>query len=539
MPSSVKPLSFFQAAKSKLSTATTMERADEVSKVARLLALSLPRTKKWRHPSAYFNASRETESNSSTSIASLPPTQPLETTSIEPTSKFTAPFPTQELTPFALSKVDSLEISSQCSAGEDIKQQVILIGREEDYDEESNHPRELEEDSMISPDSFEGASEGAQLAINKALIDNGDSKGLKKKQSFTNFLSHPGPPPFNSELPPSSSPASLGSQLKPIDIPDRETMISNQNSEPGVAEEPHYLFPLPHVVGPPQLSLQKPRLQSSSLPPFELQSSKATSSMTTYPYEQQKIHLTHDIKRDYSPCLPGTRTTLLKSIHDWVYDLAAPNVAILRGCPGTGKTSIAMSLVRRLDEKGILGANFFCQREKHFTLDPRDLWHMIAVQLIEKYPTTAESFALMEEDGLFDLSSSSIEDLIDLTIIRRLLLPVSADHPIAIVIDALDEFDGIGSNGTIRNELFESLRLWREFPPHCRLFITTRGHRDLSIILDSPTIFTLDTGVKRSTETDVDIRRYYQANFPQSALVLSRFTPTLPDELSIASRDLI
>jgi hypothetical protein len=52
----------------------------------------------------------------------------------------------------------------------------------------------------------------------------------------------------------------------------------------------------------------------------------------------------------------------LADLKEWVLDDAAPKVCWLNGMAGTGKTSIAHTLCDIMDEKGMLGASFFCLR---------------------------------------------------------------------------------------------------------------------------------------------------------------------------------
>ncbi|KAH8830919.1 hypothetical protein DL96DRAFT_983592 [Flagelloscypha sp. PMI_526] len=422
---------------------------------------------------------------------------------------------------------------------------------------------ETEDFALISPNSFIGANQGPSFAGSIMLSDQGGSRGPKKKQSLTDILLPYDTPSSGNELVLNPSPVTASRQLETPLTPEQDATLFDQNLVLVTAQEHHSWSPPPVI---PQQSRQvhrdssqNPKLQISNLPLFELQRSKVTLSRSistpertpltgetskNYISSRPEVNMekirsmlsngprSRDFGREHSPCLPGTREGLLKRIHHWVQDPTAPNVATLHGHPGTGKSTLTTSLVRELGEQDILGAHFFCRREQYIQHNPRDLWCLIALKLIQKYPAAAETFALLMEDKLSDPSSLSIEDLFDVTI-RRPLLSVSADRPIVVVIDALDQFGGSELNSSVRSELLRSLDFWRGLPTHCRLYITTRGQGDLSTVLKSSANFTLDSGTRRSTETDEDIHLYFKSHFSRIAGRFKGLSRTWPSESDI------
>src|SRR6266478_4418289 len=62
------------------------------------------------------------------------------------------------------------------------------------------------------------------------------------------------------------------------------------------------------------------------------------------------------------PCTPGTRQWIVDKIHRWLENQQAPNILLLSGCPGAGKSTIASTLVRNLAEMGVVFSEFFCKR---------------------------------------------------------------------------------------------------------------------------------------------------------------------------------
>ena len=69
--------------------------------------------------------------------------------------------------------------------------------------------------------------------------------------------------------------------------------------------------------------------------------------------------------RDGEPpeCLEGTRVDLLKEIEGWSANPGDRCIFWLNGMAGTGKSTIARTVARKLDTKGCLGASFFFSRD--------------------------------------------------------------------------------------------------------------------------------------------------------------------------------
>ena len=58
------------------------------------------------------------------------------------------------------------------------------------------------------------------------------------------------------------------------------------------------------------------------------------------------------------PCMEETRENLLVEIDEWLEDFCAPNILWITGSPGSGKSTIASSLVPRLMKRRRLGSYF-------------------------------------------------------------------------------------------------------------------------------------------------------------------------------------
>ena len=139
--------------------------------------------------------------------------------------------------------------------------------------------------------------------------------------------------------------------------------------------------------------------------------------------------------------MKGTREHILAELLSWVHDDMAPKVYWLSGMAGTGKSSIAHSLCEILDERGILGASYFCSRSESVLRDPSRIIPTITSMLARSSsPILSEIYQVLEKDP--DASSlNSLPTQFD----RLLTGPISRVIPKGtktykvVVIDAIDE----------------------------------------------------------------------------------------------------
>ncbi|RXW11781.1 hypothetical protein EST38_g14074 [Candolleomyces aberdarensis] len=61
-----------------------------------------------------------------------------------------------------------------------------------------------------------------------------------------------------------------------------------------------------------------------------------------------------------SGCTPGSRISLLAMLLVWAKDLRSPHLFWLSGLAGTGKTTVSKTFCSQLNNRGLLGASFFC-----------------------------------------------------------------------------------------------------------------------------------------------------------------------------------
>jgi hypothetical protein len=146
--------------------------------------------------------------------------------------------------------------------------------------------------------------------------------------------------------------------------------------------------------------------------------------------------------------MEGTRVQILAELEEWVFDNAAPKVCWLNGMAGTGKSSIAHTLSKMLDEKHMLGASFFCSRSASQEVRNASLViPTIAYELSQSSPLLRSTIGQAIEDkpdvALFHTLSMQFRLLLVKPIMHALGASVKAYK--TVVIDALDECTKLGT----------------------------------------------------------------------------------------------
>ena len=137
--------------------------------------------------------------------------------------------------------------------------------------------------------------------------------------------------------------------------------------------------------------------------------------------------------------MENTRVQILADLEDWAQDPSAPKVYWLNGHLGTGKTSIAHTLSKRLDAKQMLGASFFCSRTA--LRDARVIIPTIASILSRSNPKIRSALCevLGSNPDVADLNS--LPEQFSSLLVKPIKRVIGNDIKVykIIVIDALDE----------------------------------------------------------------------------------------------------
>ncbi|PAV14672.1 nucleotide-binding-oligomerization-domain like receptor [Pyrrhoderma noxium] len=209
---------------------------------------------------------------------------------------------------------------------------------------------------------------------------------------------------------------------------------------------------------------------------------------------------------DRPECLENTRKKTLEYIYDWVNAEGPPNVLLLIGAAGTGKSTIATTVAGMYQKKGQLGCHIFFVREKS---DPRNVLQTIAYLLADYNQLIAKSLSeQLKKSGSLD--SSSLKAKFDIL----LQLPLSTvatevGHPVLIVLDALDEC----GTPELRQSLLHVLRdCLPALPVNFRVLITSRPDEDIDTLISSSR-FRVKVLDQHSNESKNSVSTYIKFQF--------------------------
>jgi len=220
---------------------------------------------------------------------------------------------------------------------------------------------------------------------------------------------------------------------------------------------------------------------------------------------------------ELSRCLPDTRTDLLQQITGWTTDQAGKRIFWLCGKAGTGKSTIARSVAKKLDDDGLFGASFFFKRGRAGRSHAGLLFPTIARQLADLFPAIARAIAAsLDQDSLLcDRYLSTQFDRLLLQPLRKVDPTSLPSAGVVLVIDALDECDNSESIKTTllllsKAEEITSIRL--------RIFVTSRpelpvelGFKNMSGDLHHD----VRLEVAQEVSIEHDIRVFYEHQFSE------------------------
>ena len=169
---------------------------------------------------------------------------------------------------------------------------------------------------------------------------------------------------------------------------------------------------------------------------------------------------------------------------DWVVNKSGQesvlqgNTYWFYGSPGIGKTSLAHSICANLDERNHLAGGIFCRRDDPILSEPINILPTFIYKLAMIFPPFRTIVAKHLRDHS-NLTPESMESSLFLDLIRS--LPHYPEHPLVLVIDALDECGGALS----RPRLLEVLTSAAAQAPWLKIIVTSRPEVDIQHFFDT------------------------------------------------------
>jgi hypothetical protein len=170
--------------------------------------------------------------------------------------------------------------------------------------------------------------------------------------------------------------------------------------------------------------------------------------------------------------MEGTRVSLLHDLQQWSTDPAAHRIFWLDGMAGTGKSAIARSFCRFLDENCLLGGSFFCLRGNESRANVKGILPTLSWFLARQDLDYQNSLLDVLRDAP-DVAEYSIERQVEF-LLQKPLLNQQKTLPFVLVIDALDE---CANAPEVERLLKKLLSVGVELP--MKFFLTSRPERHI------------------------------------------------------------
>jgi hypothetical protein len=204
---------------------------------------------------------------------------------------------------------------------------------------------------------------------------------------------------------------------------------------------------------------------------------------------------------------------------DWAND-GAPELTTLwvNGMAGTGKTAIASTFARNMEDQGILGATFFIDRQQAERRDLSRIVQTLAYDLAKhSHEQLRAVWTVLRDDPTFERLPYQEQ--------MRLLIknPLDITRPgtLVIVIDGLDEC-GVSDGVSILSTLVKSLA---HHP--IKLFVTSRNEADIVRSLRSIPHVAIEL---QEVGVSGDVQLYWESNLDELC-----YRKCLPDWRSVVS----
>ena len=217
-------------------------------------------------------------------------------------------------------------------------------------------------------------------------------------------------------------------------------------------------------------------------------------------------------------CLPGTRESVLREICDILNNPAedAPQVCLLTGVAGSGKSAIAHSIARLYDGQKRLGSSYCFSSSDVARRNPQNLFTTIARDLADQDHQFKSALLDIVKDSRALCTSPSLSEQIE----RLIIEPSAHLHaigPLVVVIDALDESGNVDGRRQLLDALSRHIPR-RGLPKNLRFLIATRPESDIIDALSvHPQVVRNHLGDVPDTQIDEDIHKFIYHSLHQQA----------------------
>ena len=180
-------------------------------------------------------------------------------------------------------------------------------------------------------------------------------------------------------------------------------------------------------------------------------------------------------------CLDGTRVDLLQRIREWASSSDSPNIFLLTGIAGTGKSTIARTVAEEFETKKNLGCYIFFERGKtDSSTITSSVIRTIAYYLARNNPVVTRSIwevAARAEWSSFPSTNILFQNLLYVPLHSAIQKDVS--NPILVVLDALDECGPFDAQEELAILLKKKISM---LPSNFRFLVTSRPEVGIGLL---------------------------------------------------------
>ena len=191
-----------------------------------------------------------------------------------------------------------------------------------------------------------------------------------------------------------------------------------------------------------------------------------------------------------SNCMEGTRVQVLGTINSWFQDKSSPNIFLLTGGVGTGKSTIARTIAQQYKRKGELGAYIFFTRGGAY---PNVKFTTITDMVIQTiaYNLSCYNSKIAElvyaqigdfEETLFPSSETLFEKFLSGPLRSYMTAVNNEKTPMLVVLDALDECGDSNAQKDLSDFIVSKLS---GLPSNFRFLITSRPEKGVNSLSQS------------------------------------------------------
>ena len=204
-------------------------------------------------------------------------------------------------------------------------------------------------------------------------------------------------------------------------------------------------------------------------------------------------------------CMDGTRVDQLTTIREWIADAESPNIFVIYGSQGTGKSTISSTLAFEIPPKHHC-TRFFFRRDEADRRDPTLVWPTVAFELASGDRNMKKEIIDILKMEMTRPHDANVEEQFE-ALVRNPLKNAGGRRSVApfiLILDALDECSQDADQWPI---FLQTLRTWSDLPGSFKLIVTSRDDPIIHETLDgvSERIQLLSgAGVDAATSKDIE-----------------------------------